>query len=192
MSDTSVRRKSFFDELGFSKAIEAVCDEITSLYLADNSPWVIGYSGGKDSTAVTQLVWTALSQLESSKKNHKPVYVITTDTLVENPVVAAWVRSSLDAMRRESQHQELPFVPELLEPPPNDSFWVNLIGRGYPAPRPGFRWCTERLKIKPTSRFIENTASRFGEAILLIGARKAESATRSLVSAADRASPKRD
>ena len=179
MSETPTRRKSFFDDLGFSKAIAAVCDEISSLYLADTSPWVIGYSGGKDSTAVTQLVWTALSRLDPAKKNHKPVYVITTDTLVENPVVAAWVRSSLDAMRQESQRQQLPFFPELLEPPPNESFWVNLIGRGYPAPRPGFRWCTERLKIKPTSRFIENTASRFGEAILLIGARKAESATRS-------------
>jgi DNA sulfur modification protein DndC len=179
MSETNIRRKSFFDESGFSNAIAAVCDEITTLYLADTTPWVIGYSGGKDSTAVTQLVWMALARLEPSKKNHKPIYVITTDTLVENPVVAAWVRSSLDAMKQEAQRQHLPFLPELLEPPPNDSFWVNLIGRGYPAPRPGFRWCTERLKIKPTSRFIENTASRFGEAILLIGARKAESATRS-------------
>jgi DNA sulfur modification protein DndC len=179
MSETVVRRKSFFDQLGFTKAIAEICDEITSLYLADTTPWVIGYSGGKDSTAVTQLVWTAISRLEPAKKNHKPVYVITTDTLVENPVVAAWVRNSLVAMQQEAQRQQLPFFPELLEPPPNDSFWVNLIGRGYPAPRPGFRWCTERLKIKPTSRFIENTASRYGEAILLIGARKAESATRS-------------
>lgn len=179
MSETNTRRKSFFDDSGFSNSIAAVCEEITSLYLADTTPWVIGYSGGKDSTAVTQLVWMALARLEPSKKNHKPIYVITTDTLVENPVVAAWVRSSLDAMKQEAQRQHLPFFPELLEPPPNDSFWVNLIGRGYPAPRPGFRWCTERLKIKPTSRFIENTASRFGEAILLIGARKAESATRS-------------
>lgn len=179
MSETPARRKSFFDELGFSKAIAALCDEISSLYLADTTPWVIGYSGGKDSTAVTQLVWTALARLDPQKNSHKPVYVITTDTLVENPVVAAWVRSSLEAMRQESQRHQMPFFPELLEPPPNDSFWVNLIGRGYPAPRPGFRWCTERLKINPTSRFIENTASRFGEAILLIGARKAESATRS-------------
>ena len=67
----------------------------------------------------------------------------------------------------------------LLPPETADTFWVNLIGKGYPAPRPGFRWCTERLKIKPSSRFIENTANQYGEAILLLGARRAESSVRS-------------
>lgn len=179
MAEQSIGRGSFFDELGFSATISEVCREIRELYLADETPWVIGYSGGKDSTAVTQLVWLALTELRGGDRNKKPVYVITTDTLVENPIVAAWVRSSLEALRASSLSQALPFVPELLEPPATDSFWVNLIGKGYPAPRPGFRWCTDRLKIKPASRFIENTVSRYGEAILLLGARKAESAVRS-------------
>jgi DNA sulfur modification protein DndC len=179
MSDKPVRRRSFFEELGFSATIAEVCNEIRGLYLADDTPWVIGYSGGKDSTAVTQLVWLALSELSGADRNKKPVYVITTDTLVENPIVAGWVRSSLNALRTSAAEKQLPYHPELLEPPTADSFWVNLIGKGYPAPRTGFRWCTERLKIKPASRFIENTASRYGEAILLLGARKAESAVRS-------------
>jgi DNA sulfur modification protein DndC len=179
VSEQSIGRQSYFDELDFSATIAEVCREIRELYLADETPWVIGYSGGKDSTAVTQLVWMALADLSGSDRNKKPVYVITTDTLVENPIVATWVRASLQALRDSSRAQTLPFTPELLEPPPSDSFWVNLIGKGYPAPRPGFRWCTDRLKIKPASRFIENTASQFGEAILLLGARKAESAVRS-------------
>ncbi len=179
MSDEPVRRHSFFEVLGFSTTIAEVCNEIRGLYLADDTPWVIGYSGGKDSTAVTQLVWLALASLTGADRNKKPVYVITTDTLVENPIVAGWVRSSLGALRTSATEQKLPFHAELLEPPTADSFWVNLIGKGYPAPRTGFRWCTERLKIKPASRFIENTASRYGEAILLLGARKAESAARS-------------
>jgi DNA sulfur modification protein DndC len=153
--------------------------EISQLYLADETPWVIGYSGGKDSTAVTQLVWLALAGLPKSDLKRKPVYVITTDTLVENPIVASWVRSSLQTMNQTAERLGLPFQAKLLEPTTEDSFWVNLIGKGYPAPRPGFRWCTERLKIKPTSHFIEQTASRYGEAILLLGARKAESAVRS-------------
>ena len=177
--DITHRRHSFFEELGFSATVAAVCKEIRGLYLADETPWVIGYSGGKDSTAVTQLVWLALAELTGEDRNKKPVYIITTDTLVENPVVASWVRSSLKALKDSAVENRLPFHPELLEPPTADSYWVNLIGKGYPAPRPGFRWCTERLKIKPTSRFIENTASRYGEAILLLGARKAESAVRS-------------
>jgi DNA sulfur modification protein DndC len=179
MPDDALRRRSFFEQLGFSATTAEVCREIRGLYLADDTPWVIGYSGGKDSTAVTQLVWLALAGLAGDERNKKPVYVITTDTLVENPIVAGWVRSSLQALKKAATESNLPFHPELLEPPPADSFWVNLIGKGYPAPRPGFRWCTERLKIKPASRFIESTASRYGEAILLLGARKAESAVRS-------------
>lgn len=179
MAEEVARRHSFFEELGFSATVAELCKEIRELFLADETPWVIGYSGGKDSTAVTQLVWLALADLAGERKNKKPVYVITTDTLVENPIVASWVRTSLNALRDSASKQSLPFHAELLEPPTAESFWVNLIGKGYPAPRPGFRWCTERLKIKPTSRFIENTASRYGEAILLLGARKAESSTRS-------------
>ena len=135
MSDASHRRYSFFASDGFSKSIATLTEEIRTLYLADETPWVIGYSGGKDSTAVTQLVWLALSELQDEARTHKPVYVITTDTLVENPIVAAWVRSSLKVLRESSKREKLPFQTELLEPEVADSFWVNLIGKGYPAPR---------------------------------------------------------
>jgi len=37
---------------------------IQDLYLLDEIPWVIGYSGGKDSTAVAQLTWEALKLLQ--------------------------------------------------------------------------------------------------------------------------------
>ena len=178
MTDPNPRRYSIF-AAGFSKTLAAVTAEIQKLYLADTTPWVIGYSGGKDSTTVTQLVWLALSELKGEQRQHKPVYVITTDTLVENPIVATWVRASLDVLEKSAKREDLPFQKELLEPQLSDSFWVNLIGKGYPAPRPGFRWCTERLKIKPSSRFIERVAGRYGEAILLLGARRAESASRS-------------
>jgi DNA sulfur modification protein DndC len=55
---------------------------------------------------------------------------------------------------------------------------VNLIGKGYPAPRLKFRWCTERLKIKPSNKFIREVVRASGEAILVLGTRKAESAIR--------------
>jgi len=179
MTTVSTSKASFFSARGFTNAIADVITEIQDLYLSDQTPWVIGYSGGKDSTAVTQLVWLALSKLPPSESPRKPVYVITTDTLVENPIVAAWVRNSLTTMEKKAVEDNLPVQVRLLEPSTEDSFWVNLIGRGYPAPRPGFRWCTERLKIKPTSAFIEQTANKFGEAIMLLGARKSESASRS-------------
>ena len=179
MTEPRTRRKSYFEALGFSKTIAVLTEEIRTLYLSDDTPWVIGYSGGKDSTAVTQLTWLALAGLPPENRAKKPVYVITTDTLVENPVVAAWVNSSLEALRGAASRDQLPFQAMLLPPETADTFWVNLIGKGYPAPRPGFRWCTERLKIKPSSRFIERTANQYGEAILLLGARRAESSVRS-------------
>ncbi|WP_206474993.1 DNA phosphorothioation system sulfurtransferase DndC [Dietzia sp. KRD202] len=169
--------RTAFDGLGFTKTIEALVEQTQQLYLADGVPWVIGYSGGKDSTAVLQLVWQALAGLDADQRT-KPVHVISTDTLVENPIVAAWVTHSLEVMNSEAAAQNLPLNAHRLTPAVADTFWVNLIGRGYPAPRPKFRWCTERLKIKPSNTFIREMVRSHGEAILVLGTRKAESSGR--------------
>ena len=45
------------------KKMEYIINEIIDQYLyADDSrtPWIIGFSGGKDSTVLLQLVWEAL------------------------------------------------------------------------------------------------------------------------------------
>ena len=55
--------KSAFEGLGFKSTLKAIIDEIQALYVLDEIPWVIGYSGGKDSTAVLQLVWQAVREL---------------------------------------------------------------------------------------------------------------------------------
>lgn len=60
------KRRSAFDELGFSATVEAVVRQAQELYAADNVPWVVGYSGGKDSTAVLQIVWMALQDCPRS------------------------------------------------------------------------------------------------------------------------------
>jgi DNA sulfur modification protein DndC len=138
---------------------------------------VVGYSGGKDSTAVLQLVWLALSRLNPEERT-KAVQVISTDTLVENPIVASWVTNSLKTMDSAAKAGQLPISSHRLTPSITDTFWVNLIGKGYPAPRPKFRWCTERLKIKPSNAFITNVVRQNGEVILVLGTRKAESSVR--------------
>ena len=38
------------------RGLQDIYDEIKKLYLSDNRPWIIGFSGGKDSTCMTQLV----------------------------------------------------------------------------------------------------------------------------------------
>lgn len=173
----SISSRSIFSDLGLSNTIDKAKKSLQSLYASDDTPWVIGYSGGKDSTAVVQLVWLALEDLPEESRR-KPVYVITTDTLVENPIVASWVTHSLDVMGEKATNSKIPIKPHLIQPDVAETFWVNLIGKGYPAPRPRFRWCTERLKIKPSSRFIQRVANENGEVILLLGTRKAESAVR--------------
>lgn len=153
-------------------------NRIQTLFLADDVPWVIGYSGGKDSTAVLQLVWYALKGLPVEQRLRKPVHVISTDTWVEQPIVAFWVQESLSSIEKAAMQQDMPFRPYRLSPELKDSYWVKLIGVGYPAPRMGFRWCTYRLKIRPSNKFILEVVKRHGEAILVLGTRKAESAVR--------------
>lgn len=171
--------RSAFDSHGFRETVGKLVQQTKELYLSDNIPWVIGYSGGKDSTAILQIVWQALQELASEKKAHKKVHVISTDTLVENPIVALWVTRSLKQMEAAVKEQGIPLEAHRLTPAVNDRFWVNLIGRGYPAPRYKFRWCTDRLKISPSNNFIKSVVQNNGEAILVLGTRKAESSTRS-------------
>ena len=162
------------------EGLDAHYAAIQKAYLSDGRPWVVGYSGGKDSTATLQSVWYALSALPKEKL-HKKVYVISSDTLVETPVIVNYIAKTTAAMATAARDQGLPFETVRLIPQTDDTFWVNLIGRGYPAPYNRFRWCTDRLKIRPANKFIKDTVADYGEALVVLGARKAESATRSQV-----------
>ncbi len=157
--------------------IEGLMETIRNLYLADDIPWVIGYSGGKDSTATLQLVWLALSALPVEQRE-KTVHIINTDTMVESPVIEKWVEKSLKLMDQSADNCRLPFVTHKLTPDLNNTFWVNFIGRGYPFPRKKFRWCTDRLKIQPVNNFVKSAIAKYGEIIMVLGTRKAESQRR--------------
>src|SRR5690606_34162554 len=86
--------------------------------------------------------------------------------------------SSLKRMRAEAESQDLPIHPHRLTPSLEHRFWVNLIGKGYPAPRNRFRWCTDRLKISASTKFIQEMSESNGEAILVLGQRRGESQAR--------------
>lgn len=160
-----------------SDILKNTISTIQQVYMEDNIPWICGYSGGKDSSAVVQLVWMALQQMPKEKLT-KTVHIISTDTLVESPVVALWANESINKMRKAAQESLLPIIPHRLTPQIQNTFWVNLIGKGYPYPRPNFRWCTDRLKIDASNQFIKKILDSESEAILVLGSRKAESATR--------------
>lgn len=157
-----------------------IYEEIRQVYLAYDYPWVIGYSGGKDSTATLQLCWHALLGLPPEKRT-KPIYVISTDTKVETPVIVDRINENIRLINEAARTQQMNLSAHKLSPILDDTFWVNLLGRGYPAPNSVFRWCTERLKINPSNRFILDKVSEFGEVILVLGSRRGESATRDQV-----------
>lgn len=165
-----------------AKFIQNLIDEIIDQYLLSddtNRPWIIGFSGGKDSTVMLQLVWSAISKIkELTGVAKRDIYVVCNDTMVENPVITEYVFRILAQIEQAAVEQDMPIRVIKTTPRLEDSFWVNLIGRGYPAPNNAFRWCTERLKIRPTSRFLIEQVDVFGEAIILIGTRSAESAQR--------------
>ena len=140
-------------------------------------PWIVGFSGGKDSTLVTHLVVEHLVSLPRSERR-RTVHVVANDTLVESPLVMEHVRTGLAEIEKAAQAFNLPVVVATTEPEPNQTFWVNLIGRGYPSPNRSFRWCTDRMKIQPTSNYVRKQASISGEVILLLGVRRSESPAR--------------
>jgi DNA sulfur modification protein DndC len=154
-------------------------EEILDQYLYDESdrPWIIGFSGGKDSTLLLQLVWEALRQVEPGILG-RPVYVVCNDTLVENPRIVSFIEDTLRRIEQAANEQSLNIRVVRTAPRLEDTFWVNLVGKGYPAPNKFYRWCTDRLKINPTTRFITEQISEKGEAIILLGTRSDESSTR--------------
>lgn len=103
----TVTQESLFPSRTVAEFVEDVknlTQEIQELYCADDIPWVIGVSWGKDSTSVLQLIWNAIAILPLEKR-HKTIHVITTDTLVENPIVASWVRKSIKTLEVAAQRK---------------------------------------------------------------------------------------
>jgi DNA sulfur modification protein DndC len=158
-------------------AYRDIKDSLIQLYAEDGRPWLVGFSGGKDSSMLASLIFDAVLSTPTAERK-KPISVLCTDTRVEIPAIAEMVEGTLSRMQRFSQHNDLNIEVNLLKPPPEESFWVNMIGRGYPPPNRSFRWCTQRLKIDPVTVFVNQRLGHWGEAILHLGARREESSSR--------------
>ncbi len=154
--------------------------EVQRIYCADKRPWVIGFSGGKDSTAIMTLVYLALLGLNPEERS-KSVFVVSSDTLVETPVVVDMITGTLKQIQDGARRDNLPITTHIVTPETEDTFWVSLLGKGYPAPTRQFRWCTERIKIDPISLFIKEKVAQYDEVVIVLGSRSAESSSRAQV-----------
>ena len=167
---------SYFNE----NTLDELIEEIRYVYQSDDRPWVIGYSGGKDSTTVVELVYKMLLTLPDWQRN-KNVYIVSSDTLIENPLIKIYLSKMNQMLGEAAKRDGLPIKSTMVTPPPNNSFWANVIGRGFPTPRMNgtFRWCTDRLKINPSADYIREIIKNEGqEVVVLLGVRKAESIAR--------------
>lgn len=155
---------------------EEIIEEMRVVYSHDKRPWLIGFSGGKDSTVLCCLVFEMLRRLPAEDVNKK-VYIVSSDTMVENPLVGRYMRN-MSALIGE-QGTALGIESTVITPEIDKTFWSCLIGLGYPTPEaPGFRWCTDKLKIRPLNKYVLDTISENGEIVMLLGVRKAESSYR--------------
>lgn len=158
--------------MSISALDQQTIDLISREYKKTNLDWTIGYSGGKDSTALLKLAYNAFSQI---REHHKIVNVVYCDTGVEIPIVKTYVENTFNKLKTESLDNNIPLNFKIITPNLEDRFFVKVIGRGYPSPTNKFRWCTDLLRVKPIQRMLKETVD---ENIVLLGVRKGESKER--------------
>ena len=164
--------------IDYKEYFEEAKDKIKQVYLHDSRPWLIGYSGGKDSTLLLYLVFEVVNELPASQRTKK-IYAVTSDTMVENPVIKKYMHKSSELINKCSEGKKLNIESRMIYPDVENTFWSKIIGNGYPTPEPpGFRWCTDRLKIKPMNKFVNEVINNDGEVVILLGVRKGESELR--------------
>ena len=149
---------------GEYRIFEDIIQEMALVYRHDRRPWLIGYSGGKDSTLLCCLVMEMLQRLEPRQRN-KTVYIVSSDTMVENPIVQKYMLRMSNMINQAGA--ELRVHADIVHPETADTFWSRVIGLGYPTPEaPGFRWCTDRLKINPMNKYTLESIKNNGEIVL--------------------------
>lgn len=157
----------------------ALIDSIREEYLSESQcfPWIVGFSGGKDSTLVAHAIFEMLLTIPPSARK-RSIHIVSNDTLVESPLVISHLNAVTAQISDAATSMGLPITVARTTPELEKTFWVLLIGKGYPSPNLTMRWCTDRLKILPTSNYIKANVSKHGSAIIVLGVRRDESTTR--------------
>lgn len=149
--------------------------EITAEAIRERSSahWIVAFSGGKDSSAALKIFLAGYKRANVALRKATVIYC---DTGVENPVLDSYVKQLLAEMELEFRRCNLPLTTLLLRAPLQDRFFVRIIGRGYPPPTNSFRWCTNSLRIRPVSQFIEKQDA--ANTVVVLGLRESESRQR--------------
>jgi DNA sulfur modification protein DndC len=153
--------------------IEAIDQTSAAISAHWSKHWIIGFSGGKDSSATLKIF---LEGYRKSPVKIAKVSLIYCDTGVENIVLDRYVKGLFDGMKDEFDRLQLPIKIIVLKAPVQDRFFVRIVGRGYPPPTNSFRWCTKSLRIEPVMRYIESQSDQ--NSVVVLGLRQNESVQR--------------
>ena len=170
--DKEVKYTLFRNRLEFN--IEKSIMALGNILRRGFNHWVVMFSGGKDSTATVIIALEAALRMMSLVDR---IDIIYSDTLVEIPVIEKYALGFLGFLEKFERIRGLPLFTHIVQPALEERFWVCLLGKGYPPPHQKFRWCTNRLKIKPAMRVLE-TCINPNKTVILTGVRFGESRTR--------------
>ena len=109
--------KSFFDK----NSIQDLEKEIQQVYSESKLPWIIGYSGGKDFYSYNAIGMEFINKLPKFKIKN-PIYIISSDTLVETPVIVSHIISNIARMNKSSKENNFPFKANIVSPEIRNSF----------------------------------------------------------------------
>lgn len=155
--------------------------EIMFLYLYDNRPLSIAYSGGKDSTVALDIALKALlliKEIYGADKLNKKSFVLFSDTLMELDPVIIGILDSLENVKEFCNLNNLNVQVEKVSPDLKNTFWSLILGKGYVLPSKNNRFCSERLKVMPQQSKIEEILSTYEGFIAITGQRADESQDR--------------
>lgn len=150
--------------------VDAARNIIEHYYRNEERPFQVGYSGGKDSTLVLQLV------CEVADKNEwkNPVFVGYNKTGLEPIGKFERINKQLERMRKVGINAGCS------EPALKNRFWCMICGRGYSTPAFSLRYCTTCLKLQPNERYFTKVAKESPSrgCLVIDGTRKEESKQR--------------
>lgn len=172
--------------MDIDQTFNQIKSHIKELYLKDGNEWCIGVSFGKDSSMVLTLVWEVLKELPLELRTKK-VHVLTSNTGIELPAMNEYLKENIDLVNKQAVCDNLPIKGYLAKPDLNSSYFYQVIGKGNPPVNMSsrFRWCSDRLKIKPIDqvmkRIMKESFLDFNtdhDLYLLLGVRDSESIRR--------------
>lgn len=169
----------------FVKEVYEIIKNLREAYMddANNRPFVLCSSFGKDSCMLIFCMWTALIEIREEfgiDALKRKVFIVSSDTGLEMPEVREYMYKCINAVQQEAIKERLPIETKIVEPDLNSSFAVKVIGKGVTIStgRSRRRNCTFWFKIEPMDKFIQEIVTQYGEVVIHLGVRHLESELR--------------